>query len=108
MGLLRLAQFTPEIAPGATVTSAIEEMVARKVGAIAVVEGRRIVGIFTERDLMKRVVHAGKELSSTPIRDVMSTPVITVLDSTPVAKAAAVMRHHHIRHLAILDGNGEL
>jgi CBS domain-containing protein len=108
MGLLRLAQKTPEVGPEDTVAGAVRVMTEDRVGAIAVTEGRKIVGIFTERDLMRRVVYEGKDPATTLVRDAMTKPVWTVKDSTTVAQAANLMRTHHIRHLAILDENGDL
>jgi CBS domain-containing protein len=83
-------------------------MTARKVGALAVTEGRKIVGVFTERDLMRRVVADGKDPKTTLVREVMTSPVKTVADSTSVAEAASLMRANHIRHLAIVGEGGDL
>src|SRR6185295_8944357 len=93
MGLLRLAeaQETLEVSPEVSVMEAVTLMAAAKVGAIAVTSDRHIVGVFTERDLMRRVVFAQKDASATRIREVMTSPVETVTDSTSVAEAAAIM-----------------
>jgi CBS domain-containing protein len=107
MGLLGLAKRTPEVDAGTLVAEAVRVMVEAKVGAIAIVDGRKIVGVFTERDLMRRVVHAGRDPAATRLRDVMTTPVQTVVDETSVPQAATLMRTHHIRHLAVVDGNGD-
>ena len=108
MGLLRLAeaQETLEVSPEVSVMEAVTLMATAKVGAIAVTSDRRIVGVFTERDLMRRVVFAQKDPSATRIQEVMTSPVETVTDSTSVAEAAAIMRARHIRHLAIVDVRG--
>ncbi len=108
MGLLQHGEATPLMAPEASVIEAVRLMTDRNVGSIAVVEGRRCVGIFTERDLMRRVVFAGRRPETTALRDVMSRPVVSVADDMSVAKAAALMRQHHIRHLAVVDAGGEL
>jgi CBS domain-containing protein len=108
MGLLRLAeaQETLEVSPEVSVMEAVRLMATAKVGAIAVTADERVVGVFTERDLMKRVVHARRDPDRTAIREVMTSPVETVTDSTSVAEAAAIMRARHIRHLAIADSKG--
>jgi CBS domain-containing protein len=108
MGLLRLAeaQQALEVSPDVTVIEAVRRMATAKVGAIAVTADRRIVGVFTERDLMRRVVFAQRDASTTGIADVMSSPVETVSDATSVAEAAAIMHARHIRHLAIVDIQG--
>jgi CBS domain-containing protein len=66
------------------------------------------VGVFTERDLMRRVVFEHRDPGTTVVRDVMTSPVRSVPDSMSVAEAAALMRDEHIRHLAIVDGDGDL
>ncbi|MEO5768625.1 MAG: CBS domain-containing protein [Polyangia bacterium] len=110
MGLLRLAQETPQVSPDTSVMAAVRVMTAAGVGAIAVTTGGKsdgkIMGVFTERDLMQRVVHEGRSSDSTLIREVMTTPVRTVPDATSVSEAAALMRRHQFRHLAIVDANG--
>jgi CBS domain-containing protein len=107
MGLLRLTHVRPEVTSDVSVLETVKMMTAAEIGAIAVKNGRKIVGIFTERDLMRRVVAPERDPSRTLIRDVMTTNVETVLDSTSVAKAAALMRSRRIRHLVILDANGD-
>ena len=110
MGLLRLAQETPQVSPDTSVMAAVRVMTAAGVGALAVTTGGRsdgqIVGVFTERDLMRRVVHEHKNPETTLMREVMSSPVRTVTDDISVSEAVALMRRHRFRHLAIVDGNG--
>lgn len=108
MGLLRLAeaQRTLEVSPDASVMDAVQAMSTAKVGAIAITVEGRIRGVFTERDLMRRVVAPGRDAHQTRISEVMTSPVETVSDSTSVAEAAAIMHARHIRHLAIVDGKG--
>ena len=110
MGLLRLVQDTPQVTPDTSVLTAVRVMTAAGVGALAVTTGGKsdgkIVGVFTERDLMRRVVDAGKDPGQTPIREVMTSDVRTVPEATSAADAAAMMRRHKFRHLAVMDGNG--
>lgn len=108
MGLLRLAQETPEVAPTVTVMDAVTIMSTRRVGALAVTSGRKIVGVFTERDLMQRVVAEHRDPGTTLLRDVMTSPVRTVRDDLSVAEAATLMRDNSFRHLAIVDDQGDL
>jgi len=108
MGLLRLGQEPLQINPEASVADAVAVMVKRQLGAISVTAGGKILGMFTERDLMRRVVDARRDLDKTKVRDVMTSPVKTVSDSTSVADAASLMRRHHIRHLPIVDPEGNL
>lgn len=110
MGLLRLAQETKQVAPNTTVLEAVKLMTATGVGAVVVTTGGPLdcqaVGVFTERDLMRRVVNEGKNPATTLIREVMSSPVRGVLDGVSVSEAAALMRRHRFRHLAVVDAGG--
>ena len=112
MGLLQLAQVTPEVSPETLVLDAVALMAKGRVGAIVVTAaediGRKVVGVFTERDLMRRVVNERRDPATTRIGEVMTTHVQPVSDDTSVAKAASLMRQHHIRHLVIVDGRGAL
>jgi CBS domain-containing protein len=107
MGLLRLTHERPEITKNATVATTVRVMNDSDVGAIAIKDGKKIVGIFTERDLLKRVVARGLDPNATPIGSVMTSALVTVLDSTSVANAAAIMRSHRMRHLIIVDQTGD-
>jgi CBS domain-containing protein len=108
MGLLRLAeaQKTLEVSREVSVMEAVRLMSRAQVGAIAVTADHRIVGVFTERDLMRRVVCEGRDPSSVCIEEVMTSPVETVSDETSVGEAAGIMRSRHIRHLAVVDEDG--
>jgi CBS domain-containing protein len=108
MGLLQLAQEAPEVPPETSVMEAVRTMTIRRIGAIAVTAGGKIVGVFTERDLMRRVVNEHRDPATTFIREVMSSPVQTVSDATSPAEAASLMRTHHIRHLVIISDKGAL
>src|SRR5664280_1009490 len=70
------------VPPNITVATAAKEMDRHRVGAILVIESDRIVGIFTERDVLSRVVAAGVDPSTTPIERVMTRDPITVASST--------------------------
>jgi CBS domain-containing protein len=107
MGLMRLTHVRPEVTPEVTVSETVRVMAKAEIGAIAVMEGRKIAGIFTERDLMKRVVAKGRDPETTLVKEVMTSNVITVLDTATVARAAAVMRANRMRHLVIIDEDGD-
>jgi CBS domain-containing protein len=107
MGLMRLTHVRPEVTLDATVLETVKTMAEAEIGAIAIKSGRKIVGIFTERDLMRRVVARERDPARTPIKDVMTTSIETVLDSTSVARAISLMRARRIRHLVIVDANGD-
>jgi CBS domain-containing protein len=108
MGLLRLSQMPPMVAPQVSVIDAVHVMIEHEVGAIAVTLGKKLVGVFTERDLMKRVVAQGKDPHTTTIGEVMTRNVYAVHDETRLEEATALMRANHFRHLPIVNGQGEV
>jgi len=88
----------------ATAEEAIRTMLDRRVGAVAILdENHRVAGVFTERDVLQRVVLSGRGPGQIPIREVMTTPVeMATLDTSP-AEALATMVERHYRHLPIVD-----
>jgi CBS domain-containing protein len=89
----------------ATVAEAVDVMAARHVGAVVVKnEDGLVSGIFTERDLLKRVVHAGKDPKSTPISLVMTRDVRFVTPGTTVEAALSLIHVNRHRHLLVIDG----
>jgi len=73
-------------------------------GCLVIVEGGRLVGILTERDIVQRVVAQGKSPESTMVSEVMSKPVISVGPEALVSDAANVMIRNKIRRLPITEG----
>jgi len=106
MGLLRLSHERPEVTPNVSVRETTRIMAESHIGAMAVRKGAAIVGIFSERDLMKRVVAGGHDPASTPVGDVMNTNIVKVYDSDSVESAASAMRSQHVRHAVIVDQAG--
>jgi CBS domain-containing protein len=102
-------QDPPVISPESTVAEAIRQMLEARVGAITVVDSERVVaGIFTERDVMRRVTYKGRDPKTTPVADVMTRPVELATEATTDAEALAVMLTRHYRHLPVVDGKGRL
>ena len=103
MGLLKIAQVPPPLVElGASVLEAVEVMAERGVGAVGVVENGMLRGIFTERDLMLRVVLRERDPKLTLIRDVMTATAETVPDDTTEEDALVKMVERHVRHLPIV------
>ena len=93
------------IGPEVTVLQAARRMTAGKVGALAVIEGDRLVGIFSERDLMTRVVAEGRDPAATRVRDVMTQDLV-VADADETADACLNrMKQLHVRHLPVVSNN---
>jgi CBS domain-containing protein len=90
-----------QVSPTSSVLEAVELTLPAKLGAVAVVDAGKLVGIFTERDVMLKVVHARREPSKTQVQEVMTSPVITIPRYTPRNDVMNLMLKHHIRHLPI-------
>jgi CBS domain-containing protein len=90
-----------------TLQAAAEMMWRQQTGSIVIVEGGELVGIVTERDVLKAVATA-MDVAKTPVGDVMTTGVITVDPDTSIRDAARTMAQHWIRHLPIVDAKGRL
>ena len=89
-----------------TVLDASILMVERGIGGVVVVEDGQLVGIFTERDVLRRVVAAQLDPVRTPVRDVMTTPVLTATPETRLEECQATMTARRIRHLPVLGPSG--
>ena len=86
-----------------TVLAAVEMMSARRIGALMVCEEGRPIGIFSERDLMTRVILAGRDPATTTVEEVMSKDVIFVEPTTRTEEAMAVMTERRCRHLPVVS-----
>ena len=86
------------------VREAIALLASKRIGAIPVTEHGKVVGIFSERDVIYRLADEGDACLSRPLGDVMTAPAITVNRDTPVLEALALMTRRRIRHLPVVDG----
>ena len=93
----------------ASVAEAIQAMLDRRMGAAAVVDENGVVaGIFTERDVMRRVALSGRDPHTIPVREVMTTPVVMATRETGIAEALQTMVEHRRRHLPVVEDDGRL
>ncbi len=92
------------VEPTQTVYEAASYMVERNVGAVPVLEGTRLVGIFSERDIMRRVVTEDRDPRHTLISQVMSTDLRTLDPGATSEEAMCLMQDHGVRHLPVCDG----
>lgn len=95
-GLLR-------ISPSETVQNCVERMNEMKVGSILVMEGEKLVGIFTERDVLLKVVGKGLDLFITPVSQVMTIDPITVSPHMTVSQAMYLVTEKRFRHLPVVE-----
>jgi CBS domain-containing protein len=91
--------------PDETVCAAAKRMADNKCGSVLVMEDGRMAGIFTERDVMVRVVAAGLDPAKTRVCEVMTTDPQTISAEAPVAEAVRRMDEGAFRHLPVIDGN---
>ncbi len=94
------------VRPDDTVRRAADLMNERNIGGLVVMEGDRLAGIFTERDILRRVVATGRNPATTPVGDVMTTPVVTCRPDMTLEAAASLMTGHGVRHLPVEDARG--
>jgi len=91
------------IEPGATVFDAIQLLSQKNIGALPVVEGDKVVGIFSERDYTRKVALAGKTSHKTLVREIISTDVVSATTDHTIEDCMRLMTDKHIRHLPILE-----
>jgi len=96
------------VPPEATVREATALMNDHGIGSVLVVRGRRLAGIFTERDVLRRVVGDGLSPDVTCVREVMTADVICCGHEASVDDLAELMRSRRIRHVPVLDPQGDV
>ena len=86
------------------VSDAVRILASKRIGALPVMEGGRVAGIFSERDVIYRLAEEGDACLSRPVGEVMTSPAITVERTTMINHALALMTKRRIRHLPVVDG----
>ncbi len=92
------------VEPQAAVLDAVRLMAEHHVGALVVMRGAALEGIVSERDYARKVILRGRSSADTPVRDIMSAPVLTVSLDTSVQACMQLMTDRHVRHLPVVDG----
>ena len=110
MGILKLCEEKPPtVGLDATVAEAIQVMLDNSVGGVAVLDAeRRVAGIFTERDVLRKLALSELDPRQTPVRQLMTTPVDMATTETTPGEAFEEMVSRHYRHLPIVDKDGRL
>jgi CBS domain-containing protein len=88
----------------ASVLDAVKTMVEANVGSLLVTDDGEITGIVTERDYLRRAALGGRADATTPVREIMSAPVICVTPETEIDECMALMTERRIRHVPVVDG----
>jgi CBS domain-containing protein len=92
------------VEPQVPVLEAIRAMAEHRVGALLVMSADKLSGIISERDYARKVILLGRASADTPVRDIMTTPVITVQPETTVQTCMQIMTDRHVRHLPVIEG----
>lgn len=96
------------VAPSANVLDAVERMNQLRVGAVVVMDQGQVKGMFTERDVLMRVVGQRKDPADVKVEDVMTRDVICVGPHTDMDEISAIMKNRRIRHIPVCDDEGDL
>lgn len=91
------------VTPTTTVREALEEMAKHNIGALLVLDGSNLAGIFSERDYARKVALKGKSSSDALINEVMTHKVITINTKHTIDQCMQIMTDNHIRHLPIVN-----
>ena len=91
------------ISPKATVYEALEKMSEKEIGALVVMENKKVVGIISERDYARKIILQGKTSKKTLVKEVMSSHLFSVTPDTAVEDAMVLMTGKHIRHLPVFE-----
>ena len=93
------------ISPKATVYEALEKMSEKEIGALVVMENKKVVGIISERDYARKIILHGKTSKETLVKEVMSSNLFSVTPDTSVENAMVLMTGKHVRHLPVFENN---
>ena len=93
------------VSPGATVYDALALMAKKEIGALVVLEKKKMVGIISERDYARKIILKGKSSKETLVREIMTSDVIHVSPDQKVGKCLSLMTKKRIRHIPVLEND---
>lgn len=86
-----------------TIIEAAKLMDKKEIGSILIEENGKVAGMMTERDILRKVVAAGKKCEETTVKDIMNSPLITIDSNSSLEEASDLMASHHIRRLIVTE-----
>ncbi len=95
------------VGPDVSVTECVRTMTSKKLGALIIMDGERLIGIFTERDAMNKMLAAGRDPLNTKVSEVMTRNPYSIPPTTTVGEAMAIVTNRRFRHLPIVE-NGKV
>ncbi len=106
--LLSKGNLVHSIAPDATVLDAVQKMNQHKVGALMVMDGLKVSGIFTERDVLRRVLAEERNVRDVRVAEVMTRDLICVSPDVDLDEVSSIMQSRRVRHVPVCDDDGDL
>jgi CBS domain-containing protein len=91
------------VSPEATVFEALTLMADKNIGALVVLDGKKIAGIFSERDYARKVILKGKASKEITVAEIMTSVVVTVRPASTVEECMNLMTEHRVRHLPVVE-----
>ncbi|MDX3911493.1 MAG: CBS domain-containing protein [Sphingobium sp.] len=93
-----------QVTPDATVLSVVAILAEKRIGCVPVIQDGKVVGIFSERDVVYQLGSAGPSMLEGLVGNAMTAPAVTISSDTPVISALSLMTRRRIRHLPVVDG----
>jgi CBS domain-containing protein len=91
------------VSPDTTVFDALKIMAEKDIGAMPVMDGKKLVGIFSERDYARKVILKGKSSKNIPVSEIMSTNLVVIAPDQTTEQGLALMTSKHIRHMPVVQ-----
>ncbi|MBB4640622.1 CBS domain-containing protein [Rhizorhapis suberifaciens] len=94
-----------QVGSGETVRSVVTLLAERRIGCVPVMEGGKVIGIFSERDLVRQIAKTGPTVLDAPVSEVMTSPAYTVEPGMSVLTALSLITQRRMRHLPVCEGD---